>query len=117
MQVYKRDGEYETICDAHGDVCSHPTLVLARRFAPYPEEWCEYCMATKERDDAKALYYQQAAEDLLNPVQGQLVEARAALEKLLTFDIESDPALAAQEMTEVVNDVLARIQSGGETNT
>jgi hypothetical protein len=67
-----------------------PTRLLA---------WPDYCTQVERAEQAEA----------------RLVEARAALKKLLIFDIESDPALAAQEMTEAVNDALARIQSGEET--
>jgi len=34
---------WETICEEHGSVCSHPTQRLARSFMAAPEEGCEAC--------------------------------------------------------------------------
>jgi hypothetical protein len=44
---------WETVCEDHGFVCSHPTLDLARSHAACPEGWCEACaeaIAAKEDD-------------------------------------------------------------------
>lgn len=35
---------YSTVCEPHGTVCSHGSLVLARRHASDPLGWCEPCM-------------------------------------------------------------------------
>ena len=40
---------WETICEEHGSVCSHPTRALARSFLAAPEEWCEECREELER--------------------------------------------------------------------
>lgn len=36
-------GRWQTICDDHGIVCSHPTLALATSHAVEPSGWCEPC--------------------------------------------------------------------------
>ena len=35
---------WETVCEAHGGVCSHETRTVAESFLSHPEEWCEDCM-------------------------------------------------------------------------
>lgn len=35
---------WETVCLAHGGVCSHQTRALAVGWLSHPEEWCEDCM-------------------------------------------------------------------------
>lgn len=43
-------GRWQTICEDHGQICSHDTLRVARYMASAPEEWCEEGMAEQRRD-------------------------------------------------------------------
>jgi hypothetical protein len=38
-------GRWQTVCERHGEVCSHTTLTRALAFARVPTEWCEHCAA------------------------------------------------------------------------
>jgi hypothetical protein len=42
-------GPWVTVCEDHGFTVNHPTLALAREWAPDPTGWCDVC-----RDKAKA---------------------------------------------------------------
>jgi hypothetical protein len=33
-----------TVCETHGACVGHPTLKLAKQWAPYSFDWCEDCM-------------------------------------------------------------------------
>ena len=37
-------GRWQTVCEEHGQICSHQTLDVALAFGHQPEEWCEACM-------------------------------------------------------------------------
>lgn len=34
---------YAVVCEQHATILSAPTMAYARRFAPVPKEFCEYC--------------------------------------------------------------------------
>lgn len=36
-------GRWQTVCEAHGWIISHPTRALAEAFLSHPLEWCERC--------------------------------------------------------------------------
>jgi hypothetical protein len=38
-------GRWQTVCEDHSMICSHPTLALALDHAGYPQGWCEDCEA------------------------------------------------------------------------
>ena len=40
-------GRWQTVCEKHGEVCSHSTLRLAMLFAEQPWQWCEQCMVER----------------------------------------------------------------------
>jgi hypothetical protein len=42
-------GRWQTVCEPHGTIISHPTLALARYHAASPDEWCEKCIHRLER--------------------------------------------------------------------
>lgn len=44
------------VCEAHGSICGHQTLALAKRFAASPKDWCEHCRDNEPPDP-----------DLVNP--------------------------------------------------
>lgn len=38
-------GPWATVCEAHGSIANHPTLILATFHLPNPKSWCEICGA------------------------------------------------------------------------
>jgi hypothetical protein len=44
-------GRWQTVCEEHGEICSHETLQTARDFAPCPEEWCKHCSGARPEND------------------------------------------------------------------
>jgi len=57
--IDNRDGSFDTddwpwatLCEDHGDYCTHETRRLAERFAPVPSQWCATCQQLAAEADA-----------------------------------------------------------------
>lgn len=53
-------GRWQTVCEAHGSICSHDTLCVAIAFAKDAPEWCEDCMDIYYGDERKLVGKEQA---------------------------------------------------------
>lgn len=40
-------GRWQTVCETHGNICSHETFATAVSHLSQPEGWCEDCQARK----------------------------------------------------------------------
>jgi hypothetical protein len=47
-------GEWLTLCDDHGGICSHDTRKLAAAWASDPEGWCPRCQEIRDKRRAEA---------------------------------------------------------------
>jgi len=41
-------GRWQTVCEDHGQICSHTTLADARWHGRRPAKWCEVCSGNLE---------------------------------------------------------------------
>lgn len=70
LVIDNRDGSFDadddlgwfTLCEPHGNFCSHPTRKLAEEWAPHPDEWCPTCQEPDEDRDETGR--QERAEEL-----------------------------------------------------
>ena len=44
---------WSTVCEDHGEICSHDTRARALGFAPCPREWCSQCQAMAPGEKVK----------------------------------------------------------------